>query len=50
MTIHNHNKNEVLSPQVPPGDARVAWRKNSGLYDEVQGGFYDAGECEWTAK
>ncbi len=29
--------------QVPAADARVAWRKDSGLYDEVQGGFYDAG-------
>lgn len=50
MTLHCSLPNEGLPPQVPPADARVAWRKDSGLYDEVQGGFYDAGECEWTLK
>ncbi len=29
--------------QVAPADARVSWRADSGLYDEVLGGFYDAG-------
>ncbi|KAK9822989.1 hypothetical protein WJX81_001643 [Elliptochloris bilobata] len=32
------------SGRVPSADAHVAWRKDSGLYDEVQGGFYDAGD------
>ena len=30
--------------QVAPADARVSWRADSGLYDEVLGGFYDAGD------
>ncbi|KAK9841861.1 hypothetical protein WJX81_007858 [Elliptochloris bilobata] len=32
------------SGRVPADEARVSWRTDSGLYDEVLGGFYDAGD------
>ena len=35
---------EWVDAQVPASDSRVSWRKDSGLFDQVLGGFHDAGD------